>query len=433
MRELISSAETWAIRYQGVSVLGLLAVAAIARLLAIAVIGDIDPATAQLWEYGQIARLWIENGELVRPYPAADGVAVGLYPTAFMPPLPIWIWMGSFSVFGDTSAALIAVLGLNLFLGLFVVFVTGKIAQVLFNNRLVSLGAMAIIAIYPTFVASVATYHAIQIYIAFLLAGIWFVLARERLSSGHAIALGAIGGLAALTRTEYVVMFGALYAVAFFPKRHFGKFALATLVSAAIIVPWTVRNYLVLNEFVPIANSMGFNLFKGFNPEANGSGDWVDNNGVRQRLLGAEIAAIPYSDHYESDLDALFLQNAQKFIRDNPVRSFVLLPVEKLALFWVFDFHDPMARHPGFQLGFWPIFFLTLAGLYLWYRQPGSLSRPHKIALTLFAVQSLVMTVYAVHLRYRMNMEPILFGYAAFGALEIVRAVTRNLPAKRAR
>ena len=58
----------------------------------------------------------------------------------------------------------------------------------------------------------------------------------------------------------------------------------------------------------------------------------------------------------------------------------------------------------------------------------GCFARPdHRTVLILFAFQTLVMMIYAVHARYRMNVEPFLYAYAAVGAVGLWGWLHRRL------
>jgi len=395
-----------------IALIAILGLAALLRAGAVYAIGETNPDTTDIWEYGDIARLWIEHGYIARDLELADGTAY-IYPTAFMPPLPIWLWRGLFALFGDSSAALWAFLAINWVMSLVLVVLTGLIGWALFQQRWVALIVMAIMAVYPTFVASVATYHVIQIYLVLLQFGIWWTLRSELLGPRDAVLLGVVGGLAALTRTEYVILFGAIFVAGFLLRGSLRSFILATVISAAVVMPWTARNYVVFDEFIPIANSMGLNLFRGFNPLANGSGDWSDNNGVNRKLHGAELESVPLNENYETNKDNILKRAALEYMAAEPFQAFVVLPLKKVALFWVYDFHDRIVRHPAFQLSFWPVFLFTLAGIYLAVRRRKMRAHHVRLLLCLFIAQTTVMMFYAVHLRYRMNMEPILFSFAA--------------------
>jgi hypothetical protein len=69
--------------------------AALTRLAVLGLFADIDPAMANLWEYGATAREYLEQGYLARTRELPDGSEF-VFPTAFMPPLPVWMWIGLF-------------------------------------------------------------------------------------------------------------------------------------------------------------------------------------------------------------------------------------------------------------------------------------------------------------------------------------------------
>jgi hypothetical protein len=390
--------------------------AALMRLAVLRLFADIDPATANLWEYGGIAREYLEQGYLAHTRELPDGSEF-VFPTAFMPPLPVWMWIGLFQIVGDTPTALATMLAINLVCAVALVALTGVIALKLTEDRMVALLAMAILAGYPTFVFSVATYHAVNLYLALFSAAIAFVFVVNQLRWPHAVVLGVLGGLAALARTEYVILFGALFAMAFLPKRQLRLFLLATAVSAAVVLPWTARNYIVFDRFIPVANSTGFNLFKGFNPVANGSGDWIDNTPYSGQIVGDDIAAVPLDRNYENASDDVYRKHAMAFIEAEPFRAFVELPIRKVLLFWVFDIYDPIAWNPLYQVAFWPVFIATIGGFVVMLRHGYARDRRFQTILAIFAAQTFVMIFYAVHLRYRMNMEPLLFIMASYFVL----------------
>lgn len=405
------------------------------RIIAMLVYADTNPSTANLWEYGEIARDSIAFGELVRVNHLPDGTLVGPYPTAFMPPLPIFIWISIFSLLGDNQCGLVAFLMMNLILSMAIVYLIYAITLKLTNSYGAALGAMAIATIYPTFAVSPTTYHAIQIYLSLFLCGVNLILSSDGISNARIALLGVIGGLAALTRTEYILLFGAIYVGAFLIYGRYQKFFLATLMSALVVLPWTARNYIVFDEFIPVANITGFGFIKGFNDYANGSGDWVDNNNVIQAIAGEFSYSISDDRMFEFMYDQFLLEEAKRFVAANPADAFFYLPIKKLGLFWGFDVYDPMSYNIFYQIALWSTFVLSMVGL-LYGRSvvlPQSVSRHTysyriRIVIGVLIAQSFVICIYAVHLRYRMNVDPFLFGLAGVGVVLVVR---RLLPGRR--
>ena len=98
-----------------------------------------------------------------------------------------------------------------------------------------------------------------------------------------------------------------------------------------------------------------------------------------------------------------------------PVTSFLLLPLRKALLFWLFDYYDPITQQFLYQIAFWPLFIGSILGLAVAYRTGLFSLRDHRLVLLYFLAQTGVVAAYAVHARYRMNVEPFLFGYSALG------------------
>jgi hypothetical protein len=398
----------------------LVGIALIARIAAAVLSADIDPSTATLWEYGDIAALSLKHGAIVREVLRPDGTPF-IFPTAFMPPLLIFVDMFWFWVLGVSKAALAAIIGCNVVFGTGICFYTARIARTLFHSRLIALIAGLIAALHPVFVYSVATYHAVNLYVLLLLVLFDLSSTRFRPSVKTSVAVGVVFGLAGLARTEYLVLGVAILAAALIEHRRVLLFAISLLVAAAIVSPWTVRNYMVFHKLIPVVDTTGYNLYKGFNPEANGSGHWVDRHFVVERLVGAKIAAVPLTPLYEIDTDAVYAAEAADFIKNNRVAAFIVLPIRKALLFWLFDIYDPTTYKILYQISFWPIFALSLIG-FAYALRLGWISNPDcRIIVVYFIAQTGVMAAYAVHARYRMNVEPFLFCFAAVGLLLLLR------------
>jgi hypothetical protein len=392
------------------------ALALITRVVVVCLFADTNPATANLWEYGPMARLALERGQIAYCVVAADGSEF-VYPSAFVAPMAIFAWMGLFSLLGVTPAALVTMLVINVLCGTAVVVMTMRIAARLFGSPAIALVAGALLALHPVWVFSASTYHGLNLYLLLLLIVADLCLRQGARSILYFACAGLVTGVAILTRTEYLFLGFALLAGSWLAHRRWLCLFASLACAGLVVLPWTIRNHRTFDRLIPVANSTGFNLFKGFNPMANGSGRWIDVNPVRARLLADQLAAVPLDDRYESATDDVYKAAALQFMRENPVQSFVVLPLKKLLLFWTFDFHDATTHQVLYQIAFWPMAILSLAGLIAALRR-GAFNHPaHRTVLLLFAAQSLVVAAYAVHARYRLNVEPFLAAYSAAGLL----------------
>src|SRR6516165_8160994 len=409
-----------------------LVVALVARTVVAVVFTDFDPATANLWEYGEIAQATAEHGHgwIVAPismkssHPADPSF---VYPTAYEAPLLIWVLIGLFLLFGVSKLALAVMTAFNVLMGTAIVYYSIRVARALFASEVIALMVGIIMALHPVFVFSVATYHAVNFYIPLLLIAFDLTLSTRRPTYALSVLVGLLAGIAALLRTEYLVLIGAIILGSLITHRQWKMTAVAAFAACVLIAPWTARNYMVLHRFIPVSTEVWEVLFVGYNPEANGDGKSVVDSGAYERLLGPELSAVPLDRNYEIAVNDVYRKAVIEYMKSHPLRSFVVLPIYKAALFWIYDIYHPVTHKLLYQLQFWPLFVLSVVGFGMAARS-GCFAQPdHRTVLVLFAFQTLVMMSFAVAPRYRMNVEPFLYAYAAFGAVGIWGLPLRRL------
>jgi hypothetical protein len=413
----------------------ILAVAFVARIVVAAAFQDLDPATAELWEYGNIARTTVLHGHgqmvyqvvVTHDVPGHPAGTTFVYPTANQPPLLIWVWMGLFLLFGVTSLALAMMTALNVLTGVGIVYYSIRVARALFGSEVIALLVGVVMALHPVFLFSVATYHALNVYILLLLVVFDLTLSTRRQTYAMSVLVGVLAGIAALVRTEYLVLVGAIILGSLITRRQWKMAAVTALAAFVVIAPWTARNYAVFHRFIPVSDPVGWILFLGFDPEATGSGKSTEDPAVSKRLLGHELDAVPLDRNYEIVRDKVYYDAAIDYMKSHPLRSFVVLPMYKAALFWIFDIYHSVTHQLLYQLQFWPLFLLSIIGLAMAAGSRCFTLPDHRTVLILFAFQTLVMMSYAVDARYRMNVEPFLYAYAAVGGVGVWGWLHRRL------
>jgi hypothetical protein len=402
----------------------ILTVAFVARTVVAAVFTDFDPATANIWEFGDIARATVEHGHgqmvarivMVSSHPA-DPTFV--YPTADQPPFVIGVWMGLFLLFGVTTLALAMMTALNVLTGIVIVYYSIRVARALFGSEVIALMVGIVMALDPVFVFSVATYHAVNLYIPLLLIAFDLTLSTRRPTYASSVLVGLLAGIATLVRTEYLVLIGAILLGSLINHRQWKMTAIAAVAAVLLVAPWTARNYAVFHRLIPVSAAASRLLFDGYNPETNGDAKSLEISGIFERVLGRKLDAVPLDRNYEIARSDVYYKAVIEYMKSYPLRSFVVLPIYKAALFWIFDIYDPVSHKPLYQLQFWPLFVLLVVGLAIAARS-GCFAQPdHRTVLVLFAFQTLLMMSLAVISRYRMNVEPFLYAYAAVGAVAI--------------
>ncbi len=159
-------------------------------------------------------------------------------------------------------------------LGIVVVFLLG----LRLGTRTTGLLAAAGVAVYPPFIHSTGEIlsepPALLTLPAAVLAFLW---ADDRRSPTAWLLPGFLFGLTALIRPEYLAV-GAAFAVFALIREwrrrgpRAGALAVAALVLAFLVpvLPWTVRNYVVLDRFVPLSTGGGKALYVGTFLRADG-------------------------------------------------------------------------------------------------------------------------------------------------------------------
>lgn len=92
---------------------------------------------------------------------------------------------------------------------------------------------------------------------------------------------------------------------------------LVLVVAAAVISPWTIRNYLLFDRFVPVSANGGWVLRWGNNDDTKGlMQDWSQE---QTRVTGTELI----------DLDRRLMHDSLAWIAENPLRFLYLVPIKQ--------------------------------------------------------------------------------------------------------
>ena len=241
-------------------------------------------------------------------------------PTAFRPPLYPYFISAVYTVTGPRWNAVRVI---QAFLGVVIVALIGLIALRLWDRR-VALVASGIAAVYPPLIISGAVLLGEILFLTLELGAIAAALQHRRSTHRYRwlVAAGILAGLASLTRSNGVVLLLPLL-VACWPGRGAvsGRWLLqpATLLASALVVvaPWTVRNAVELDSFVPVATQSGYALAGTYNETSRTD---PDEPGAWQppRLL-PEFRDLFGSSTDEVELDRELRSHAVEFIGEHPL------------------------------------------------------------------------------------------------------------------
>lgn len=234
---------------------------------------------------------------------------------------------------------------------------------------------------------------------ALLAAGVFLLLlrlARETRISQW-LGFGVLAGVAVLNNPSllgFILLAGAWVCCR---RRKALRSLRPAIVAAAalvlVVTPWTVRNYRLFHEIIPIRDNFGLELWVGNHQGTTGRQD-ISRHPVFDPVEGAK-----FRDEGEIAYIAEKQREAIAFIRAHP-GTFLRLTAMRVGYFWTgWDaFGLSLTTLPIFALGFWQLLLM--------------LRRRHPDAI-LYATLVLVypLTFYITHpdVRFRHTIEPVLF------------------------
>ena len=176
--------------------------------------------------------------------------------------------------------------------------------------------AAAIAAVYPPLVAMPAYVLSETLFAALALAAA-LALQRDEASTGTgaAITSGVVSGVAALVRPA-MLLFLPLAAIWLVRRRRPAQAIALALAAAAVIAPWTVRNYRTYGRAVLIASEGGVTFWTGNHPLARGEGDLAANPDLKRAELEFRSA---HPGLTAEALEPLYYRAALAWIADHPL------------------------------------------------------------------------------------------------------------------
>jgi tetratricopeptide (TPR) repeat protein len=275
---------------------------------------------------------------------------------------------------------------------------------------------------------------------------------RDNPSPKNYFWAGLIFGLSAITRPNIllVVPFWGLWILFHFRKKIATKalIVLLALFGAGVvlpIVPVTVRNYIVADDFVLISSQGGINLYLGNNPSAEGLTMIMPEIVLDARIPVSRF--VPTISEYAekemkrplrpSEVSAFWNKKAEKFILENPGK-FIGLTFKKLVYYFS-GFENPdqhdiyefskfsslssiLIFDHGLKFPFGFFAPLGLVGLILCWKRRSELA---PILIFFFAYIPTVI-FFLVTARHRLTVIPILLLFAAYLIFYLWNLVERS-------
>lgn len=342
--------------------LGILAVGLILRVIWVNRV-DTQPVTDFAW-YLQKA-VQISQGEGYHH----EGVSTAYWPVGWPAALGLF--------FKVVPATLSSAKLLTTFLTWLAIPLTYLLGRRLFNREEPALLGAGIIAIHPHFVAYSSILASEPLFTCLTLG--FFICQVEAVRKGlHCAVSGALLGLACLVRPQAILLPFLVRVFSWKQDRKNRSLAwisagLCLIVCLGVLSPWLLHTRAVFGRTVFVSTNGGDNLLIGHHPGAAARYKNPDDCGL-----------VRPSDMKEGERDQAALRQALENIRQDPLRSFSLIPAKVAetlftttdAAYWAFQF-DPKGLQPAgitdpvfykqfrsvSQWGHWSLLCLALLGL----------------------------------------------------------------------
>jgi hypothetical protein len=419
----------------------IVALALVVRVAAVAIDGTDYVPENDSQDYDRHARsLAADQG-----YPPPGPIIAPGGPSAFRPPgYPLFLT----AVYLPTDDSAQAGRYANAVLGAVAVLLIYLVAARIFSRR-VGLWAAGLAAVYPPLVFLSLELYSEPLFIDLLLGAVLAALAyRPDPRMRWVVLAGALGGLATLTRANAVVILPLLaFALWFPPRRNLASLAApltALLTAAAVIAPWTIRNYVVYADLVPLTTTTGFGLAGVYNDQARDDDRFVG-------LWRAPITVPEFRDLYslpelrEVEIDRELGERGRSYALDHPayvgevvfwsaLRTLNLAKPGTATPDGIYDGRGlGVEVTPAEPIGFFLLAPFAIAGIVILARRPHGERGPPWFWL--IPVLLVLPALFVLGLpRYRAPAEPFLIMLAAFGMLAAWDrlALGRRLPPERA-
>jgi len=260
-------------------------------------------------------------------------------PTAFRPPgYPVFV-------------ALIYALGTNnlatlrlaqAVLGTATVIVTYQVAMLAFSQYRLALLAALLVALHPVLLYLTGLVYPETLAILLTMLALWLlkvVTTEPPQRTGVPLVLGSLLGAIVLMRPSMLIFallsIGWVWMAQRDRQRSFARATLILLVLVLSILPWTIRNYLVFHEFIPLATEGGVTFWGGNHPL--GHGGHVEPSAATWFGPDPPQGFFGWPDLTEKESENRFYQAALNWIFREPKQFLMLLP-QKFVRSWTLVF-----------------------------------------------------------------------------------------------
>jgi 4-amino-4-deoxy-L-arabinose transferase-like glycosyltransferase len=375
-------------------------------------------------EYGTIARNIVNGTGFARAI--VPGEAVRLT-SSHAPLYPLFLAL--FYQFGIKPTSFLIIQLIQALLSALVIVLSYKIALLIFSKKVAALTAFGV-TFYPPFIYYCAKLVPTTFFLFLLSLTVFLILSFKRHNWPLNILTGVVFGLTILCDPLAFTLYPALV-IWYFLRKDFNlkKLFLTIIISILTIIPWTLRNYIVHKEFIPITTQFGVNFWIGNNPHATGTDYYrvysiKDENYILMTQTLPRKTRLELTNMNEIEQSRFYMKEGIDFINQNPTKFLELLGKKFYYYWWMappgINASKDVAKHKYLLIIFYlPTLILGIYGILM--------SLKHKNIRMISLIIMLIIfipSVYAIAhtglMRYRLPLEPFLIMFAAFAIFNLL-------------
>ena len=372
------------------------------RLLFVGLYADFN--SDYYWEYGEIAKELLHgNGYSFYVFDGEEITHIytpGLkpYASAHMPPGYV-LFLLPYLAIDNLPLRNTLLLATHILLSLLSLWLLYRLTSETFSER-VGLLAAAIGAVLPEFIYALTSFTPTILYHA-LIPLLFLLLLRMDRGGWRVPVTGLLLAVLVYIRAEFVLFVVLLVGLLILQKR-IRRGLIIGAVAFCAVLPWSIRNYVVFDAFVPLTTGFGLNLYRGHNPYHIGASD--------SDTVAAALREV-HDDRYELVMSREYQRLAFAYIKEHPGK---VVSNSFVKFFWFFSYVPfyPESAHPLYLIPTVLLFLFGLYGLIL----TASWSRFQYFYLFFIASIAVVILFFPLP-RYQTMMKILQLPFAAYGML----------------
>ncbi len=407
------------------------------------------PDHPEMYEHGAIAHnLYTGHGFAMHwPYESLDSQRVALmklppqYESAYQPPLNPYLIYGAYLIFGENRAAIIFLMLFYAVISSFMPLVVFKTGMLIGNEASARISSLISVLFLPAAFAVItfsgsALHQLLGLVILFLA-----ITATQKPSLRSFFTLGICCGAMTLLRSEFLIVgFLLIITLLFFAskKSHLKRIVswggISFIACAAVIAPWTFRNYALFHKFVPIVDRPWHEIWRGNNMYAtassfDGAGIPIWVHASRFPKIIAAMDSIPYDQYFSIRVDSIFRNEALTYMQQHPSRDIELV-VKKIFALMTIAYFPGMTENPLYILCILFVSFTSIAGM-IAVVQKARLMHDYSITMlyaVFFGYYCIIVMATFILPRYQIYIFSVLLPLTGLGTEKIatIRIFRRN-------